>query len=185
VGRGAWAHGARELLAERKRVDAIMAHATKLAQPTDLKDFCGVTLALHEAFVDSHEARLRLFCRIKMHAQTHWGRDVVRLHLEGFPFGPHAATDWVQRETAWRETVSEYQQSLVLGQVTSIMPRLLEMQALCEELKPETLELVRRCGSREELERSMLMLRPAPRAGEILFSTANLRAKSGSRTAVA
>ena len=36
------------------------------------------------------------------------------------------------------------------------LERLLLMQALCEELKPETRELATRCASFEELDRSML-----------------------------
>ena len=34
--------------------------------------------------------------------------------------------------------------------------RLLEMQALCAELKPETLALVKLCSSPEEIENSMI-----------------------------
>ena len=40
---------------------------------------------------------------------------------------------------------------------------LLEMQALCSELKPETLVLVKHCSSHEELDHSMMMMNSEPK----------------------
>ena len=57
--------------------------------------------------------------------------------------------------TKWAASVAPYYK-VAQSAMEQHVERLLLMQALCEELKPETRELVSRCVSFEELDRSML-----------------------------
>jgi hypothetical protein len=154
-----WAYGARELLAERKRVREIENLRLKVENPFDCNNgLWGVPMFFQESFMDSHEARLRFMDNVQLYMETLWRRDVVRKTLDRFPF-KNGTTDRVMLE--WCETIKNSQKT-AKSMFPGIMEKVLEMQALCEELKPETLALARRCSSHEELDRSMLWMQEAP-----------------------
>ena len=146
-----WAYGARELLAERKRVREIETLRMKVEKPLDV-DGWGVPMGFQESFIDSPEARRTFMDKVQLYRETLWRRDVVKKSLDRFPF-KKGTTDMAMRE--WCATIKNSYTIATLA-FPGIMERLLEMQALCEELKPETLALARRCSSHEELEHSML-----------------------------
>jgi hypothetical protein len=162
-------YGARELLAERKRVREIENLRVKVEKPFDcnnVQSIWGVPMSFQESFIDSHEARLRFMDKAELYRETLWRRDVVKRTLDRFPL-KNGTADRAMLE--WCETIKN-SHNTAKAIFPGIMERLLEMQALCEELKPETLELARRCSSQEELYRSMIMMQEAP-GGNGLFAT--------------
>ena len=81
------------------------------------------------------------------------------MHLDGFPnTGPGSFQSEAHFDAAVTKWAAGVAPCYKVAQSTmeQHVERLLLMQALCEELKPETRELVSRCVSFEELDRSML-----------------------------
>jgi hypothetical protein len=160
----AWPFTARDLIAERKRVCEILALRATVENVRigDSNAFIlGVPVSFHEAFVCSHGQRLMLTKRVHKHYDTYWKPAIVSMYLESFPdtapkrFGNEAALE--KAMSNWSAGVASY-----YGMGASLMTRhieaLLQMQALSEELTPETRELVTRCSSFEQLDRSMLAM---------------------------
>ena len=177
-----WPYGPRELIAERKRVREILALRAKVEKAVDWD--CNLTktgyqLSFQETFVQDDFARVTLMKQIE--SSRDWRSEIVKERLDTFPVlpvipnpnvcpamtGRHPGSDvclqmkaeaeHAQASAAWCVSINAtYGWTLGLLQQTS--DNLLEMQALCSELKPETLGLVRRCGTPEELDRSMLMM---------------------------
>jgi hypothetical protein len=160
----AWAYGARALIAERNRVGEIRALRAASAYDTD-KDcnspirYLGLPLSFHEAFVASDDQRVFLVHRLHTLYDLHWQKSVVGMCLDGFPnTGPgsfRSEAHFDAAVTKWATGVAPYYK-MAQSTLEQHVERLLLMQALCEELKPETRELVSRCVSFEELDRSML-----------------------------
>jgi hypothetical protein len=167
----AWAYGARALIAERNRVGEIRALWVAMGN-NDMPDrtpsneayqaqfaWMCFPLSFHEAFVASDEQRALLMHRLHTLYDLHWHGPVVAMHLEGFPntcpgsFRNEAHFD--AAVTKWAAGVAPYYK-IAQSTLEQHLERLLLMQALFEELKPETRELVARCVSFEELDRSML-----------------------------
>jgi hypothetical protein len=146
-----WAYGARELLAERKRVWEIETLRMKVEKPINV-DHWGVPIGFQESFIDSHEARRTFMDKVQLYKETLWRRNVVKKSLDRFPF-KNGTTDRAMLE--WCATIKN-SHTVATAVFPVILQSLLELQALCEELKPETLALARRCSSHEELEHSML-----------------------------
>ena len=154
-----WAYGAREMIAERKRVREIEKLRVQVEKPFDSETVWGVPMSFQESFIDSHEARLTFMEKVKAYSETLWRRKVVQKTLDKFPFTSHGSGARAMLE--WCETVKG-PQNMAKAMLCTLMDRLLEMQALGEELRPETLALARRCSSHEELDRSMLWMQEAP-----------------------
>ena len=143
-----WNYGARELVAEMKRVSQILSLRAKLEKPTDLKDYLAFPMSFQEAFIDSDAMRIELIDRLHTFFNSHWKRDVVSLILER---SPHVTK-------AWSEAIQgPYKHATSIFVMNH--ENLLLMQALHEELKPETRDLVRRCTSHKQIERSMLAMK--------------------------
>jgi len=143
-----WTLGARELVAEMKRVSQILALRAKLEKPTDLKDYLAFPMSFKEAFIDSDAMRIGLIDRLHISFNTNWKRDVVSLILGRSPHGTKA----------WFEDVkASYKHAVSIFVMNH--ENLLLMQALHEELKPETRDLIRRCTSHKQVERSMLAMK--------------------------
>jgi hypothetical protein len=143
-----WKFGARELVAEMKRVSQILALRAKLEKPTDLKDYLAFPMSFKEAFIDSDAMRIGLIDRLHISFNTNWKRDVVSLILGRSPHGTKA----------WCEDVkASYKHAVSIFVMNH--ENLLLMQALHEELKPETRDLIRRCTSHKQVERSMLAMK--------------------------
>jgi hypothetical protein len=143
-----WNFGARELVSEMKRVSQILSLRAKLEKPTDLKDYLAFPLSFQETFIDSDAMRIGLIDRLHISFNTNWKRDVVSLILER---SPHGTKQWSEAiKASYKHAVSIF----VMNH-----ENLLLMQALHEELKPETRDLVRRCTSHKQVERSMLAMK--------------------------
>jgi len=165
----AWPHGARELIAERKRVSEILALRAKVeCEKLDSNGkvcltwngFLGMPISFHEAFVESNAERVRLMERLHMLYDFQWKNDIVALHLQSFPEANDARGSWSleSRRAQWGAQVGQsHYYNLAKAKLAEHRESLLQMQALCEELKPETRELVRRCTHFEQLDLSMVM----------------------------
>lgn len=159
----AWPFTARRLIADRKCVREILLLGSTIencrfgeSQPN-----FGVPISFREAFVCSDDERLMLMFRVHKHYDTYWQPSIVAMHLNAFP---ESAPGRFQNEAAIEAAVSKWCAGVAsqYGLATTFMTRhietLLQMQALCEELAPETRELVSRCSSYEQLDRSMLTM---------------------------
>jgi len=168
-----WPYGPRELIAERKRVAEIMTLRVKVEKPVDWNGhptITGYPLTFHDAFVPDDDTRTWLMKDIN---SRDWRSLVVEERLNTFPVGPHGTAERrAKRESDWSASMNLYYGWIkgFLGQTSN---NLLEMQALCSELKPETLALVKRCSSYEELDRSMMMMKQEPTAEGFPFTAPN------------
>ena len=135
-----WPYGARALIVERERVVKILEISHLMSygwaygpQPVVFQ----VPLNFHEGFVRNDTDRITLTDRVRMYHNFNWKRDVSRTRINEFSEGSTPA------ERHYRKLIDS----------------LLEMQALAEELKPETLALVARCTNAHELQQAMLNAR--------------------------
>ena len=167
----AWTYGARELIADRKRVSEILAlrakvECEKLVDCNGKMDprfngFLGLPIGFHEAFVGSDAERARLIKRLDMLYDTQWKSDIVALHLQSFPEAKDVRGSWSleSRRAQWGDQIAKgHYYSIAKVMLVQHRESLLQMQALCEELKPETRDLVTRCTHFEQLELSMLSM---------------------------
>ncbi len=137
-----WPYGARALIAERVKVQKVLDlgaqtnhgfHLGGNAQPV-----FKVPLSFQEGFVRNDAERITLIDRVRTHHNFNWKRDVFARPSINFPDG------------GTRPTEKQY---------AKLIDILLEMQALTEELKPETLSLVAVCASPDQLQQAMLNAR--------------------------
>jgi hypothetical protein len=160
-----WPYGPRELIAERKKVCEIMALRAQVEKPVDWNrnpTKTGYPLSFQDAFVEDDDIRIYLMLEIKNFRD--WRREVVKERLDSFPVGPNGTAERkAKREFEYCEAMKQVY-GWTNGFLAQTYDKLLEMQALCSELKPETLALVKRCSSHEELDRSMLMMNAEPKA---------------------
>ena len=169
----AWPHGARELIAERKRVSEILALRDKVEQKkldqhgypaSAFHGFLALPVSFHEAFVGSDMQRVTLMDRLHKLYDSQWRSDIVSMHLPSFPEAVKAGTidmhargpSLEQRRAEWAKGMQHYYAMAPLC-LAEHRDSLLLMQALCAELRPETRELVTRCTHFEQLDVSMLM----------------------------
>ncbi len=164
-----WPYGARELIAERKRVSEILALRAKVEceklmengkLDRNLNGFLGMPIGFHEAFVGSNEERVRLMDRLHILYDSQWKGHIVAQHLQTFPRANDARGSWSleSRRVQWAAQVGQsHYYNLAKAKLAEHRESLLQMQALCEELKPETRELVTRCTHFEQLYLSMVM----------------------------
>jgi hypothetical protein len=160
-----WPYGPRELIAERKRVLEIMALRAKIERPVDHNGKptqTGYPMSFKDAFIEDDYARSWMMLEIQNFRD--WRSVTVKEHLHTFPVGPSGTAELrAKRQADWCASMN-----VCYGWTQRFLNQtndnLLEMHALCAELKPETLALVKRCSSYEELDRSMLMMNPEPKA---------------------
>ena len=160
-----WPHGTRELIAERKRILEIMALRVKVEKPVDWNGNptnTGYPLSFQDAFIRNDNNFTWLM--LDLQGFRDWRKLAVRENLASFPDGPSGTAELKKKRQAdWCASMNVvYGRTEVLLQQS--VNNLLEIQALCSELKPETLALVKRCSSYEQLDRSMLMMNPEPKA---------------------
>ena len=169
-----WPYGPRELIAERKRILEIMALKVKVEKPVDWNHNntkTGYYMTFQDSFVQDDNAREWLM--LDFEASRDWRTLVLKEHLHTFPVGPCGTAELrAKRESDWCASMNIYF-GFIKGFLAKTSNNLLEMQALCSELKPETLALVKRCSSYEELDRSMLMMKPEPTAEGFPFRAPN------------
>jgi len=172
----AFPYSANELGADRQRVRQIMDVRMRLEGAPHYKHL-GEPLAFQDAFIYTHDQRRTLMCRVLERYDNHLQNALVAMHVDNFPWpatptpgtpGFHSDMNVrarLQQEadvrfdnavTAWKSAVASSYPS-AKSFMYEHLEHLLQMQVLCEALKPETRELVTRCADFEELDRSMLM----------------------------
>jgi len=134
-----WPYGARELIAERAMVDKVLDFSAGMRygwaygpQPVLFK----VPLTFQEGFVRNDAERITLIDRVRTYHNFNWKRDTNPMMN--------------QMESGMTPSDRHY---------AKLINNLLEMQALTEELKPETLVLVAACASPDQLQQAMLNAR--------------------------
>ena len=133
-----WPHGARALQAERVKVQKVldlsagMSNGKCPGRTIDNVVF-KVPLGFHEGFVRNDTERITLIDRVRTYHNFNWKRDVRA-----------------------RPCIQPFEVELTYHKV---IDNLLELQAITEELKPETLVLVASCASANELQQAMLNAR--------------------------
>ena len=160
----AWPFTAPERIAERKSVCEILALRATVEVVNignGAQNSMGVPVSFHEAFVSSTAERVRLMSRVHMHYDTHWKNNLVDMLLLEFPESAPGrfATDahFNAAVARWAGGLTQYY-TVAKAIIARHIETLLQMQVLCEELKPETRELVARCSTHEQLDRSMLTM---------------------------
>jgi hypothetical protein len=132
-----WPYGTRALIAERANVGKVLELSAQMRygwaygpQPVVFQ----VPLSFHEGFVSNDNERLKLIDRVRTYHNFNWKRDTSGTRINQMDGGMTPA------ERHYNKLINN----------------LLEMQALTEELKIETLALVVSCTNAHELEQAML-----------------------------
>ena len=146
-----WSWGTRALITERKRVQDIQVlqglfEYGLYVNHTDPSIF-KCPLSFEEAFVSSDTQRIALMNRLRFYYNINWERDATEQTRRGFKNGLNLIHFQQQFCAMKREADKLFAKHI---------DDLLLLQALTEELMPETRELVKRCTSFEELLRCML-----------------------------
>jgi hypothetical protein len=135
-----WPYGARALIAERANVGKVLELSAQMRygwaygpQPVVFQ----VPLSFHEGFVSNDNERLKLIDRVRTYHNFNWKRDTSGTRINQMDGGMTPA------ERHYNKLINN----------------LLEMQALTEELKIETLALVVSCTNAHELQQAMLNAR--------------------------
>jgi hypothetical protein len=138
-----WPYGARALIAEREKVEKVFVMRLQMIngwQYGPIGPIFMVPLTFKEAFVRNDTERITLTDRIRTYHNFNWKRDVSACKRPDVNRGEAGLT------------ASDRHYAMLID-------NLLEMQALTEELKPETLELVHACQNTYELQQAMLNAR--------------------------
>ena len=136
----AWPYGARALIAERARVEKVLELSALMSygwaygpQPVVFQ----VPISFHEGFVRNDTERMTLLDRVRTYHNFNWKRDTSGTRINQPSEGSTPAERYYAK----------------------LIDNLIELQALTEELKPETLALVATCTSAHELKQAMLNAR--------------------------
>ena len=161
-----WPYGTRQFIAEKKLVTEIL-HSSKQLQ------MWGDTLSFHDAFVETDTVRVELLDRLYILFNTQAKRETAQAlshRCEG------------QNLTGTLEALY----SPHAHYLSTAEDMLLLMQALHEELKPETRELIKICTSEKQLHRSMFTMResPPPKKRRLIFRNESEHAAVGNRFAL-
>ena len=139
----AWPYGARELMVERERLGLVLRLSAQMNYGICLGGTIDnvifkVPLSFQEGFVRNDTERLTLIDRVRTYHKFNWHREVCARPSINSPDGGTTRTE---------------------KHYATLINNLLEMQALTEELKPETLALIATCPSAYELQQAMLNAR--------------------------
>ena len=122
----------------------------------------GYPLSFQDAFVEDDQTRTWVMRDVKFFRD--WRTVVVEESLDSFPVGPSGTVEHrAKRELEWCKGMEQVY-GWIKGFLQQTNNNLLEMLTLCSEVKPETLALVKRYCRYEDLDRSMLMMKPEPRS---------------------
>lgn len=137
-------YGARALMSERAKVQKVLELRGKMNYGFNLggnqEPVFKVPLGFHEGFVRNDTERMTLVDRVRTHHNFNWKRDVFARPSININYSEGGTT----------RTDKHY---------AALIDILIELQALTEELKPETLALVASCTSAHELQQAMLNAR--------------------------
>ena len=137
-----WPYGARVLIAEREKVAKVLELSARMNYGFHLggnqEPVFKVPLSFHEGFVSNDNERLKLIDRVRTYHNFNWKQEVFHRPSINSPDGGI--------------TKSEQHYATLIN-------NLLELQALTEELKIETLALVATCCTAHYLQQAMLNAR--------------------------
>jgi hypothetical protein len=148
-----WPYGIRALIAERKRVQEIecLRHGFvygHLVHPT-VPNIFKFPLSYEEAFVRSDAERIAMMDRLCVYCNFNWKRDAmarvgprpgVTPEFQKHHFEQHFRPLKMEADTLFNKRIED----------------VLLLQALTEELMPETRDLIKRCVDFQQLKRCML-----------------------------
>jgi hypothetical protein len=136
-----WPYGTRALIAERANVGKVLELSARMNYGWhyggNYEPIFKVPLSFHEGFVSNDNERLKLIDRVRTYHNFNWKRDVCT----------HAHPQVNSPDGGITKSEKHY---------ATLINNLIEMQALTEELKIETLALVVSCTNAHELEQAML-----------------------------
>jgi len=137
-----WLYGAHKLIAENKLVREILDVGEALP-------LWGETWSFHDNFVESDAMRVELLDRLYMLFNAR-----AKRHAADHVLGTGHVGRFNER---MRTMYAMYEPMLSTAE-----DKLLLMQALYEELKPETQKLIKLCTTKKQLQRSMFIMRETP-----------------------
>jgi hypothetical protein len=127
-------------MAEREKVQKVLGLSGQMNETT----LFHVPLTFHEGFVRNDTERITLTDRVRTYHNFNWKRDMS------------AKPDMNHGECGVTQSDRHY---------ARLIDALLELQALTEELKPETLVLMSNCAGGHELHQAMLNARDSAYPG--------------------
>ena len=135
-------YGARALMAERGKVQKVLNLSAQMKNGWfpggHYEPVFKVPLGFHEGFVRNDSERMTLIDRVRTHYNFNWKRD--------FSENPY-----IRQSDGG---ITQYDRHYA-----TLIDILIELQAITEELKPETLALIASCASANELQQAMLNAR--------------------------
>lgn len=153
----AWTYGPAALIDERGMVNKILEIAHSIRMPS-LKWPClasyysnngigllGMMLSPEDAFVDSDEKRNMLVDRVHHYFNVDWKMEV------------QAMTCNTSENMANRKSVRSMHYHLTEEHLYETVDKIDRLYSLFETLKPETVDLIRRCKTTNDVRRSMLV----------------------------
>jgi len=139
-----WPYGARALIAEREKVAKVLQLTMQMNHGWhyggNYEPIFKVPLSFQEGFVRNDTERITLIDRVRTYHNFNWKRDVCT----------HAHPQVNSPDGGITKSEKHY---------ATLINNLIELQALTEELKPETLALVASCTGTHELQQAMLNAR--------------------------
>ncbi len=144
-----WSYGTRKLIAEQERVREIerlrgMFLNGLVLNPYTNEGILKVPLSFQESFVGTDVERITLMDRVRSHYNYHWRREVA------------SQVEKVISNPDMKSKVLDNWGAVAHTRFDILMQTLHDLQALVEELKSETRELIKCCESHEQLVRCMM-----------------------------
>jgi hypothetical protein len=144
-----WKHDAREFHVEHARVREVLQARAHLKG-----GLLNMSISFDEAFVFSDEERVLLLQRLRDAYTTH----CTTQNLDAMP----AILGRLRKPLSSLSSAADC--SWMEG-----IDKICRMQVVTEELKPETRDLIKRCTSQEQLEASMLAVKPTEQVSHPLY----------------
>ncbi len=161
----AWPYGPGELIEERHTIGKILELAHSIRMPNlkwpGLASFysnqgvglLGMMLTAEEAFVDSDVKRNMLVDRVHHYFNIDW-----KMEVQAMTSNPN---DGMAEQK--RQSLRLVHYHLTEDHLYDTVNKIDRLRSLFDSLKPETIDLVRRCATHNDIKRSMLVTyRPAP-----------------------
>jgi len=154
-----WSYGSTAVLQERSNIRQLLELAHSIRMPNlkwaCLPGFCssngigilGMRVTIDEAFIESESKRNLLVDRTHEHFNTTW-----KLEVQAMMNNTNLVND-ERAQQSLRFTMYEKTEEHLYDTVDKID----KMRSLYDSLKPETINLVRRCSTTNEIRRSMVM----------------------------
>lgn len=142
-----WPYGTRALISERELVQHMHNLSESFKYGYRLNHYVNddriftVPLSFEDCFIDSHDQRVILMDRVRTFYNFNWKRDAVAQNKNVAKF----AQEQILQFKRYADDIFK-----------KLMENLMLLQALTEELKPETRAVTQQCTSFEQLHRCML-----------------------------